>query len=687
MTRPTLRIKHADGTTSELAILAPDDVGDDTTPSLQALSIERKIARNPDECDRSECRVYRDGWQDLDINPIDDRFVIVNGDEELFGGRLRDTQREGVTVSVILDGAKRDALDATPSGGNDIYAPQPDDQLVTGELLPRVPTIDSGTITEQTGSIAFSESQASPGASITKLAEATGSETLYRPDFTLDYIGRLGSDRADETLSPSAGTLIGKPRIREQTVEDITHVRVLGAQQGTAQVTAEAVVDDSTEREVYREYSDKDIQQAGRAQRVADELAAEYQDAPEYLEIESEIPAAVEPSLGDSFTIELPAYDIDAGLRIMTLERILDEAGDRFRAVLSNRKLTRDLEGDRQRRSVEEFRGGNAGQIVRDSDSQGFDKVDSGEPMAFEFDYPSRIIDEYQAQLRIESRAYRRPASAQGHSHSFSVPDHDHSFTVQDHDHTVDISESATSTENTDFSNISETSVDTADGVAIDGSFTTVADFTINSETDAVSQTLIMIDALAQSDVGDGSVVARVKDTTTGEEYPFSFGVPRSVTGGASASWVIPIFEDIDGHDVRVDLRADNAEGTYDTSVYSMSSGFHTHNFSVSATSTTSNGGGTSSTTSNGGGTSTTTDSETALDPGIVTEDSQTPSNVSVSIDGTTVASGLNHPIDTTVDIEGVLSAGANTIEATSDTLGELRLGVTFEALKNTGGE
>jgi len=100
--------------------------------------------------------------------------------------------------------------------------------------------------------------------------------------------------------------------------------------------------------------------------------------------------------------------------------------------------------------------------------------------------------------------------------------------------------------------------------------------------------------------------------------------------------------------------------------------GTHTHNFSISDTSTTSNGGGTSSTTG----------STSSLQPGIVTTTNEV-SNVSVDIGGTTVVSGLDAPIQETVDIAGELASGANKITATSDSLGEIRTSITYEALKN----
>lgn len=668
MTGPTLRIEHADGTTDELSILTPDAAGDADTPSLQSLSVERKIARNPDETDRAECRVYRDAWQSLAIDPIDDTFIVAEDGTDIFGGRLRDSQREGVTVSVLLDGAKRDAIDAEPSAGNVIYAPQPDDALVTNELLPRTPTISAGTITEQTASIAFSEANAAPGASITKLAEATGSETVYRPDFSLDYIDRLGSDRTSETLSPSNGTVIGEPRIREQTVEDVTRIRVLGSQQGSAQVVAESVVTSSTSREVYRRKVDKDIQQQSRAQTLADELAAEYQDAPEYLEAETELPASVAPSLGDSFNLVLPAYDIDADLRIMTLERILDEAGDRFRAVLSNRKLTRDLEGDRQRRSVEEFRGGNAGQIVRDSDSQGFDKIDSGEPMAFGFRYPSDVIDEFEAALRIESRAYRRPAAATGHSHGFSVPDHTHPVTVS----------SQTTTDLVPSSQPVSYFTDSGTQTLFDNGLSTLTSYTPGSSETGWPYFFQL--ELTKKD-GQNDTIEELDCFANANGLGYRFSAPKTGKNDTSLPLYNTVLTADDLTNEQIDVLAKpqtSSGGSIDVNYFFSLTAIPEHGHDISFTESTN--------TNSGGATSSTTNSKVALDPGIVTESTKTPSNVAVTVDGQQVASGLDHPIDTTVDIDGILDAGSNPIEATSDTLGELRLSTTIEALKNTGG-
>lgn len=663
-----LRIEHSDGTESELAIVKPDDVGDAPAASLQSLSIERAIGRNPDECDRAECRVYRDAWRSLDIDPIDDRFIIVDrsADVDIFGGRLKDVEQSGTTVNVLLDGPKRDALDAEPSAGNELYPVQSDAALVENELLARVPTVDAGVV-EQNAAIAFSESQASPGASVTKLAEAAGAEVVYRPDWTVDYVPRLGEDRADETLSPSAATVFGDARVRESATEDITHVRVLGAQEGTAQVVAESPVDESTDRRVYRDRTDKDIQRQSRAQALADELAAEYQDAPEFVDVELSVEPAVDPSLGDSFHVELPSHDIDETLRIMTLERILDTAGERFRCLLSNRKLSRDTATDAQQRSVDEFRGGNAGQIVRDSDSQGFDKVDDGEPMAFDFRYPDDVIDEYEAVLRVESRPFRRPASAQGHSHAFSIDSHSHG---------VSISDTTTSEDNADYELSTTVGIDSGLSTPVDDEWTTLQ--TVDIDVGDDGSELRYIGVIRNTDDETTELDARLYDADAGEEFSETHLGPLESFDTRFYTGAIP--RNMAGRTAKLQVRQFGLGdlGEFDVATFGRFEqiGRHTHEVTISDFTTTASGGGVSSTT----------DSETSLEPGIVTEADLTPSDVAVAIDGETVASGLDHPIDETVDISGVLDAGPNTVEATTASLGELRLSVTFEALKNTGG-
>ena len=665
----TLDIEH-DDTTSTLRILGPDELGDANTPSLQSARIERQLTRQPDATDTAEVVVYRDAWSDVEqsLDRTNDRLVIREDGAPEFGGRLADFERDGVVVSVLIDSPKRDAIDAEPSGGNDVYQPQPDSALVENELLPRVPTVGAGTLETVDNAIAFSESHASPGKSLTKLARDADAELRYRTTetgFVLDYLGRLGADRTDETLSPASATVLGEPRIREQITEDVTHVRVLGAGEGTAQVEATAVAsgfDPANDRAVWRSRTDKDIQQAERAQSLAQTLVAEYDGAPEFIEVEFEVPRSVNPSLGDTFTVEIPAHDINETLRIIMLERLIDDAGDRFRTILSNRRHTADTGGDERALELDSLSEGNAGQVVRDSDSQGFDKVDSGEPQEWFFDYPSDVIGEFEAKLRVESQPFRRPASAQGHSHAFSVPSHAHN---------VSISDTTTSGNNSDFTATADAETSTGQSVTV-STDTQLAAF--EQQINGSRTTVQIFYRKNTADVGEVTFKLREQN-----EDGFLDQVTTTVFGDEDHTTVyLTVEKDMNGSDLEVvasDARF--GDGDHDATYFARWKvvGKHTHDVSLSDTATTSSGGSTSSTT----------DSETSLEPGIVTESTLTPSNVSVDIDGETVVSGLDHPIQETVDISGVLSAGANQITASSDTLGELRTSVTFEAVKNVG--
>ena len=641
----TLDIEH-DDTTSTLRILGPDELGDANTPSLQSARIERQLTRQPDATDTAEVVVYRDAWSDVetDLDRTNDRLVIREDGEPVFGGRLADFERDGVVVSVLIDSPKRDAIDAEPSGGNDVFAPQPDSTLVENELLSRVPTIDAGTVETVDGSIAFSESHASPGKSLTKLARDADAELRYRTTeagFVFDYLGRLGSDRTDETLSPASATVLGEPRIREQITEDVTHVRVLGAGEGTAQTEAEAVAagfDPADDRAVYRQRVDKDIADAGRAESLAETLVAEYDGSPEYLEVEMEVPRRVEPSLGDEFAVELPAHGIDTELRVTTAERIVDSGGDRYRVVLSNRRHTADLQGAESAVELDSLSEGNAGQYYALADGEGFDPVDNGEPYQFSFFRPPDTIGELRSVLRLESRPYRLRSAQSGHTH------------------TVDIG--TTTADNAQFDDVvfAESGFDEV-------TVSNVGDEVIYSTTVDTPTSFVVAHVTAMSDIRVIQLYWR--DATDEIDYPSAnYGiVNRTGETGCAGAVTMPIPRDLDGNTIELRARAtgdnDTAEIAFAAAV--VGAGKHTHGINESET----------------------TSSTAAVDPGIVEQSNETVSGVDVTVAGQTVATGLDHPIDESIDLEGVLSDGRNDIEITSDSLGELRATLEYEAIKN----
>ena len=658
----TLDIEH-DDTTSTLRILAPDELGDANTPSLQSARIERQLTRQPDATDTAEVVVYRDAWSDVetDLDRTNDRLVIREDGDPEFGGRLADFERDGVVVSVLIDSPKRDAIDAEPSGGNDVYEPQPDSALVEDQLLARAPTVDAGTVETVDGSIAFSESHASPGKSLTKLARDADAELRYRTTesgFELDYLPRLGADRTAETLSPASATVLGEPRIREQITEDVTHVRVLGAGEGTAQTEAEAVAagfDPADDRPVYRQRVDKDIADVGRAQSLAETLVEEYDGAPEYLEVEFEVPRRIEPSLGDEFGVALPAHDVDTELRVTTVERIVDADGDRYRVVLSNRRHTADLAGDERALELDSLSEGNAGQYYALADGEGWDALDSGEPYEFSFYRPPETIGELRATLRLESRPYRLRAAQDGHTHD------------------VDIG--GTTADNADFATIEQIEKQSDFINITDGGETVTLTFDI---TDATSQVFVFGSVTFQ-DVGTLS-----SGDNPGLGYDYTFSNDDTALSDTTTAFIRlngpaddarnTFFHsnvdasDAEGQTISVEAEATTLSNFSDADTPRMAvgatvitAGKHTHDIDTTET----------------------TSATAAVDPGIVTIADETVSGVDVTVAGETVATGLDHPIDETIDVEGVLIDGRNDIEITSDSLGELRATLEYEAIKN----
>lgn len=605
----TLRIEHTDGTESSLSAVVPDAFGDSNAPSLSTLRIEQAIARQPDATDSAEITVYRDSWADVegDIDGLNDTFYIEEDGTDIFGGRLADAEVQGAVVSILLDDPKRDALDDERSAPNVLYGVASDTDHLEDNILPRIQTVTAGTLETQVEEIEFSEANAPPGLSIAELARTTGAEVLYQPDFSVDYVSRLGTDRTGETLSGPNGTLISEPRVETRERKHVTHVRVLGSQSGTAQVIAEGTIDSfdpETDRRVYYDHPDKRIQTQSYAEELRDQFLDEFDGAREAVDVEGDIAPWVEPSLGDTFHVSLPDDNVDDDLRIVELRRILDAGGERYRAVLSNRKLTRERSADRNARSVAEFETANPGQVVRDSVNVGFDPVDVGDPMTFTIDYPENVIEEYLVQLRIESQPYRGRVISLGHTHEVTIDGHTHEVTLDDHVHSVSISGHT------------------------------------HAYTYSATPHLHVLDNVGLFETGS---------TEEAEGHTHSFHISNTIL-------------------------EDEEEGE------TTSSGGGTET-------TTGGGGGTTETTSSGGGTTETTDEQGDLGPGVNEFPDEQVSNVSISIGDTTVASGLNPDpeLKETFDVEGIFEGGENQITVETESLGEVRVSITYEVRKNAG--
>jgi prophage tail gpP-like protein len=330
----TLHVERADGSTETLRVVQPDTLGDGDAPSLSTLFIRRQLRRAPDRTDDAEAVVFRDAWTELEatIDPATAKFTIEDSGTPIFGGRLRDSEINGAVVSLLLDTAKRDTLQGTVSAANVSYASQPDVDILQS-ILDRTPTVSVGT-TDSQQSLAFSEASAKPGASITRLAEATGAELRYQPDFTLDYLDRVGSDRTT-TLSPSNGTVISDPRVRRDDREPATHVVVVG--DGVREEAVISSYDSSEDRRIEAVIRDDSISTSSAAQARADTEADRLESEPRLQKIELAVPPTVDAQVGDTFPVDLPEDGVDRDLRVVRADRRIDQAGDRTVLTLATR--------------------------------------------------------------------------------------------------------------------------------------------------------------------------------------------------------------------------------------------------------------------------------------------------------------------------------------------------------------
>lgn len=670
MTGLTLTVEHQDGSSSTLNILSPDAPGDSNTPSLQTARITRNLIRQPDETDGAEVVVHRDAWQDVEDNldRTDDKLLIKDGGTVIFGGRLRDYQFNEVSVSVLIDGPKRDALDAEPSSGNTLYQPQ-DDTNILSSILSRVDTVSAGSTSTVDGSIAFAESQAAPGKSITKLAAAADAEVQYSATgsgFELDYVADLGGDRTGTTLKPANATVQGGVRMREQITEDVTHVRVLGAGEGKAQITASATAsgyDPNTDREVYRQHTDKDIQQQTRAAALATTLVDEYDGSPEYLEIEFEIPTSVDPEIGDTFSVSLPAYNIDTTLRVIELDRLVDGDGDRYRAVLSNRRHTRRTAGEAKTKSVDEFREGNAGQYFFNSDGRELQPIEPDEPREITIPYPTNVISDFNATLRVVSNPYRGRAISTGHSHTVTVNTTSGGSSVEVGS-TATISDSGVVSVST---NSNGTGSGTTPGVSVSNQ-PQGAIYVITGAIEPSDPSYSFADlSFSFRDANFNEFFGPLYDTGGG----FSSALDTTATIRNGFGTQVSM-QDMNGLDLAIDFtfNIQDSSGNLLTNtnvdiIYGWEiKRIDPHEHAIDQTITSSNA--------------------SDLGAGVNTFTNETVSNVDVDLNGTTIKSKLASPIDEEIDITNQLSAGDNSVTVTTDSLGEIAVAWEFEGIKQS---
>lgn len=463
-------------------------------------------------------------------------------------------------------------------------------------------------------------------------------DVRYRDDRTVDFLNREGSDKPGVVVSSTEQTIVEELTVEDNSRDPVTHVRGLGAQQGTEQVEASAVVSSysSGDRQVWRKYTNKDIVQADRMQEIVDRLAAEYSSERRRLRVEAKL-VDVDVGLGDRVQVTLPSHDIDRMLRITEFTEVLDSS-QQYVVTLTNRDVERG--GDRKRRDdLQRFNAGDQGFVDRDTDAYGWQPVTASVNARRPYPYPDDVVAEQVAEVTIDSIPYR--AYSQGAASGGGV--------------------ATTTAENTEQSQVVSSQSD-QQNQSIETFWQTISTY---STTALTAESYVPYGFKMTSDEIT-QVYVRVYDSAAGEYYPGPNGNVHYLTAAQSGSafaadgqsGMIAVPGDASDKNLELQVKADTSISMNIVS-YLIGRSVHEHNIDLP---------------------SHTHDPQ----PGLIEFSGETASGVDLIVNGTVVATDVGSgQFSETVDVSGYLTAGENTIEASSDSLGLVNLTVQTQLFRS----
>jgi len=266
----------------------------------------------------------------------DEIFVEVQNTDE-FGGILRDINRHDTIIELLCDSFERYARDGKPSNGKENVTDY--DDTIVNDAIDASPEISAGTVERvDDDTLSFQFHHASQALKIRKVRNITQGEILYNPDKTVDYVTSLGDDKTNTTLTPSSQVIAGQVNVQENTGEnEATHLRVIGANNTSVEVS----LDTFDGREKWRRAYFSDTRNEELLTKYGNTLLSVIRNQWKQVEmtlVESRS-ASVDPQLGDTYHIEFDRHELDDNLRIVKLQHIVDNEGERWRATFSNREM------------------------------------------------------------------------------------------------------------------------------------------------------------------------------------------------------------------------------------------------------------------------------------------------------------------------------------------------------------
>jgi len=651
----SLTVTHADGST-------------DTIPETTSWTRTFEIGNMR----RARFSVERSLAEAANLDPKSDAIEVGNGIDTL---RLVEIENGTETWTLTAYSFEWDANNVAPTLGGDLREGD-DNALITG-LIGEVQSWSAGTIGDFTGPLSFVFNHAQRHEALRRIERNVPGEIQFRDGGTVDYLSRLGSDKSGSVeLSNTAGTIEEEINITKHGRElDGTHIRVLGAHEGEAQLFANLVpADDSATYENRVDYttsrwSDGDARDWDRWENkdVTDQATIEEEAAALGEELKEELieAKATTPELGvqvgDTVQVVKADADLDRPMRIHRLKELYKGATKKLKLLLSTRTTLR-TDDSADLRDIQRFNTGFQGSSVAVNGGPVISAVDSANPLTFGFRYPD-LEFENTATLRVRGEPYRVDSQPKTH-------DHDVDLDIPNHDHTVDIL--ATSDGGAGDAAYRGPTNQAFFGPTTERFFLDIPDFGGNDPAYAVA----FVNAYRADDTGYAELEIDMfekygqSDTIyNGPSFAYDPGESRTLQSAVANpqagtdQWVF-----------RFDATGDSSTFSVQYGLWAISK--HTHGIDKTET-------------SNGGGAFFTTETSTTAvgqEPGIFTT-ADTPTNVGVDINGTTVATGIGTgTFETTVDIGGDLTNDSwNDITLTSDSLGRLQATVFIEGYDKVG--
>lgn len=392
---------------------------DDTGNVYQADVLRAEVVHHLFEQDRARVRLDWADWIPIRValkssNTVFRKFRLYMDGALAHSGRLSNVdERQSYTrVEFDIGSWEEDAREEPPSGPQEKFLSTNDD-VIAKDIIGRIGTVDEGTIEQVAGSVTMVFNRQSPAGMLRQLARETGAEIRYNADQTVDYVSTLGTDKRgidDQRLM--ANDNIEAAHVKTDERMDVTHILVLGAGEGHAQVSALVVSDDfggPPERDIYMKHVDKRLKYDSSAKRMGQDLMAEVDSVERHLEVEvTGVEVEPIPRVGDWYDVVDAINGVNHDLRVTEVRWMKAANKDRVTLRGTNMPLM-----SRQKHNLQRRQDVDAGSGIRGSTASYLNTPVPLQPVSGThnatgyYRYPGDVVKEVDAKAIVELQEYR----------------------------------------------------------------------------------------------------------------------------------------------------------------------------------------------------------------------------------------------------------------------------------------